>query len=97
MKYCAKLIFELPNTVEETKEILVEYYKDLLQNPDEIDEVVGNNIKTWDDVKEFLDTFCYDELNELGLYFEVKYEGKMVEKERSFFAPGRHVHKFFTI
>ena len=30
MKYCAKLIFELPNTVEETKEILVEYYKDLL-------------------------------------------------------------------
>lgn len=80
MKYYAKLIFELPNTVEETKEILAEYYKDLLWYAEEIEEVV-DKIKTWDDVKEFFDTFCYEELMEdLAPYFCWDTERKMTEK-----------------
>ncbi len=79
MKYCVKTILVLPNTVEETKETFVEYYKDYHWDDDEIDEILGD-IKTWKDVEDFLDTCGDEELRDLEPYFETEYGRGLTEK-----------------
>lgn len=80
MRYYIKAIFVLPNTVEETKEILAQYYKDIYWDDDEINEMLSF-IKTWEDVRNFLDTYDNDELHDLVPYFEVEYGRELTEEE----------------
>ena len=79
MKYYVKTILVLPNTVEKTKETFVEYYKDYHWDDDEIDEVLGD-MKTWEDVENFLDTLDDEELRDLGPYFETEYGRELTKK-----------------
>lgn len=80
MRYYIKAIFVLPNTVEETKEILAQYYKNIYWDDDEINEMLSF-IKTWEDVRNFLDTYDNDELHDLVPYFEVEYGRELTEEE----------------
>lgn len=80
MRYYIKAIFVLPNTVEETKEILAQYYKNIYWDDDEINEMLSF-IKTWEDVKNFLDTYDDDEFHDLVSYFEVEYGRELTEEE----------------
>lgn len=80
MRYYIKTVFVLPNTVEETKEILAQYYKDICWDDDEINEMLSF-IKTWEDVKNFLDTYDNDEFPDLVPYFEVEYGRELTEEE----------------
>lgn len=80
MRYCIKRTFILPNTVEETKEILVQYYKDIYWFEESIEEIL-KDVKTWKDVESFLDNFDNQEFDELEQYFDVEYGSELVEKE----------------
>jgi hypothetical protein len=80
MRYCIKRTFILPNTVEETKEILAQYYKDIEWSEEDIEEIL-KDVKTWKDVESFFDEFEDYEFNELEQYFDVEYGSELVEKE----------------
>ena len=80
MRYYIKTVFVLPKTVEETKEILAQYYKYICWDDDEINEMLSF-IKTWEDVKNFLDTYDNDEFPDLVPYFEVEYGRELTEEE----------------
>jgi hypothetical protein len=80
MRYCIKRTFILPNTVEETKEILAQYYKDINWFEESIEEIL-KDVKTWKDVESFLDEYDDQEFNELEQYFDVEYGSELVEKE----------------
>lgn len=80
MRYCIKRTFILPDTLEETKEVLANYYKDINWFEESIEEVL-EKIKTWKDMESHFDEFDDEELNELEAYFDIEYGSKIVEKE----------------
>lgn len=80
MRYYIKRTFILPDTVEETKEILAQYYKDIYWFEESIEEIL-KDVKTWKDVESFFDKFDCQEFDELERYFDVEYGSELVEKE----------------
>ena len=80
MKYCIKRTFILPDTLEETKEVFADYYRDIQWFEESIEEVL-ETIKTWKDMESYFDELDDYELNELESYFEVEYGSELIEKE----------------
>ena len=81
MTYYWKTGLILPNSIEKTKEVLTEYYTDLFWDYEDIIEVIGN-IKTWEDVKNFLNDFDEEELeNDIAPYFKWYCERGITEEE----------------
>ena len=80
MKYCVKTVVVLPDTVEETKEKLIDFLRDCYLDDDEIAELT-DGMKTWEDVRSFLITYDVDELYALAPWFSDYYNEKVIEKE----------------
>lgn len=80
MKYCVKTVVVLPDTVEETKEKLIDYLRDCYLDDNEIAELIGD-IKTWEDVRAFLTSYDVDELYALAPWFSDFYNEKVIERE----------------
>lgn len=80
MKYCVKTVVVLPDTVEETKEKLINFLRDCYLDDNEIAELT-DNMKTWEDVRAFLIDYDVDELYALAPWFSDFYNEKVIEKE----------------